>query len=146
MLFVRDEGSNESGDHIRVQFTLELIGIADEGGDLHLLQMDEAAQRGEDLVEDGAFASNLEMLDVANLLDRVVVLLDFPVLIVQRLEVGLLESCIIIGIGQVDNVMAQLVFQLRPKQFDLPEIAQPSAQSVFGNVEFSHLRPRAFVH
>jgi len=78
ILFVRDKGANESGDDIRVEFTLELIGVADEGGDLHLLQLDEAAQQGEDVVEDGDFASHLGPLDVAHLFDRAVILLDAP--------------------------------------------------------------------
>jgi len=145
MLFVRAEGTNESGDHIGVQVALELIGVADEGGDLHLPQMDEAAQRGEDVVEDGDFAANLKPFDVAHLLDRAVILLDAPVLIVQGLEVGSLERRVVIGIGQVNDVMAQLVFQMRPKRFDQPEIAQPDDQSVLGDVEFFRLRPDAFL-
>ncbi len=82
MLFVRDETADESGDDIGVQLPLELIDIADEGGDLHLLQMDKAAQRSKDVVENGDFASDLKTFDVANLLDHAVVLLDSPVLIV----------------------------------------------------------------
>jgi hypothetical protein len=39
-----DEAADESGDHISIQFTLELIGVADEGGELHSLQLNKSAQ------------------------------------------------------------------------------------------------------
>ncbi len=62
------------------------------------------------MVQYGHFASHLEALDIANLLEHAVVLLDLAVLVVQLLEVRAPEAVVAIGIGQANHVMAQLVF------------------------------------
>jgi hypothetical protein len=67
-------------------------------------------------------------------------------LVVQRLETGLPENAVVIGVGQINHVMPQLVFQARAKQFNLPKVAQPNHQAFIGNVEFLHLHPGSLLN
>ncbi len=110
IIFPDDEGTDKPSDHLLVQITLPLIGISDDLMDLHLLQMDVAAQGGKNRVENRDFAAYLECLDVTDLLDETVVLLNVPVLVMTFLEFGLGEGFIGIGLRQKYDVMAQLVF------------------------------------
>jgi hypothetical protein len=87
-----------------------LVGVADEIRELHPLQVNVATQGGEDVVEDRHFATYLEFLDMADLLDHAMVLLDVPMLVVQLLERTAPKGRVGIRLRQENHVMAQLVF------------------------------------
>lgn len=110
VFFSRNETCDKSGDYIGKQFCLPLVGVDDSVGELHFLQLHKTAQRGKDMVQYGHFASYLEALDVAYLLEHAVILFNSPVLVVQLLKVQTPEGAVALCIGQANNVMAQLVF------------------------------------
>ncbi len=74
MFFSRSKATDERCDDLGEQLTLPLVGVADETGECHLLQIDKTAQRSKDMVEYRNPASHLKPLDVANLFDHAVVL------------------------------------------------------------------------
>ena len=59
------------------------------------------------MVSDGAFAAHLKVLNVANLLDRSMVLLNLPVLVMDFREVVVFKRDFL---WQVNHVVATLVF------------------------------------
>ena len=105
-----NEAADKRSHDVVVQLPLPLVGVADEIRELHPLQMSVTAQGGKDVVEDRHFATYLEFLDMADLLDHAMVLLDVPMLVVQPLECILPKGRVGITLRQESHVMAQLVF------------------------------------
>ena len=87
-----------------------------------------------------------ELLDVADLLDGAVVLFNMPVLVVLFGEGFPADGGKLVVIGQENRIMARLVFQPNPKQFDVAVVLKPDQQTVIGDVELLHLCPVAFVY
>jgi hypothetical protein len=88
VLLIDHESINESGYRLREQTPPPLVSVAHEVGEPHLLQMDIAAQGGEEVVEDRRPGAHLESFDIADLLDRAVRALDSPVRVAESVEVG----------------------------------------------------------
>lgn len=63
------------------------------------------------------------MLDMTNLLERAVIVLDLPVLVVELQERGTIKSGPRLVIRLIQGIMARLVFQPRPKRLDRAEPA-----------------------
>ena len=75
----RHERADESRNDFIEEVTLDAITVVYQGQGAELLEMDIAAQGGEDMVEDRRLGSYLEPLDIADLLDRAVMtLIAFP--------------------------------------------------------------------
>lgn len=100
VLLALHEVVDKSSHSIRVQVTLPLVGVTDDGNKLHLLQVDVAAQGSKDMVAYRDFAAHLKFLDMADLLDQAVVLLNLPMLVMQSLEIRWLEGVIGVGIRE----------------------------------------------
>ena len=95
----------------------------------------------------GTFPRTWTQLDAAYLPGQAVIVFSSPVLAVQLLNIQTPEGAVALYIGQANHVMmAQPVFSSRLNPFDRPKIAQSHPQAFIGNIEFSHLRPRAFFH
>jgi hypothetical protein len=96
------------------------------------------------MIEDGHFAPNLKLFDMAELLDHAVVLLDLPMLVVLLQEGVAPERRQPVGVWEMNHVMAQLVFQPRPKQLHLANVSQPGHHAIFRDVHELNLDPFAF--
>jgi hypothetical protein len=65
--------------------------------------------------------AHLKMFDMTNLLKRPVIVLDLPVLVMELQKRGTIESGPRLVIRLIQSLMAQRVFQPRPKHFDRAE-------------------------
>ena len=88
-----------------------------------------------------ALTTHLKVFDMANLLDRSVILLNLPVLVMDCIEIIALKRYII---WQVNHVVAVLVFLHRPKQADLTKIFEPYIQTIIWNLQILNLLSLTF--
>ena len=100
------EAADESRHHLLEQIPPPLVGGTDQVVEPHLLEMDIAAQGGEDVVEDRRPGAYLEFFDVADPLDRAVITLDCPRMPVEAAEIGGPEGIASVTVRLEDHVNA----------------------------------------
>jgi hypothetical protein len=66
--------------------------------------------RGKQVIFDSHLAANLKVFDMTDLFDSAVILFNHPVLVMQLGEFCDSKRAERFIVGQVDNIMAQLVF------------------------------------
>ena len=105
------KGADKFGDHTIEQVPLHLVAVFEHIHEAQPLQLGVAANGGEHVVSYGRRGAHPEMLDVAHLLDRSMVLFDLPMPVVQPKERGVVEGGQRLAVRQVDSIMANLFIE-----------------------------------
>ena len=106
MILAFGKALHESSNNLFKQFSLVLIHICEFLGYLHFLEINKRQNGSKYVVPDRALITHLKVLNMANLLDRSVILFNLPVLVMESFEIVL---CKIGFFRQVHNVVAMLV-------------------------------------